>query len=399
MTYKFALAAIATTAGSLIAGGIAASPAGAAAGAHGFWRATTATNTQITSSKQPATLVRDPKGREHVVTTVADSTTTSHIVYITHRPGGDWIHNRVGAERPDGIIDVEEHLNPAGSRVFALFYQCNGIFLSAASTRRADLPHPQLVARGSGDCDDDSRYRNYAVQYAVPLGRTRIGVLVRSITQASDTTALWTGRYGSTFHPGPPIPSGHDFYPIKVARDVATGRVYVVGVGNSYNSDGSVKSRNVYVTAREPGEKTWTPLRKIAGLGDPQHGFYVEALTAYRNHVYVGLERPVVLLDNTGHRLYYVAGRGSTDWRAPRPVGHTNSLDTQLQLTVNPDTRRLHAAWSRWDKTAVSGVRHSSLGSSGWAPPRWFSHRYGTFVTDIAFKHNGHVVLGYMDEN
>jgi hypothetical protein len=99
-----------------------------------------------------------------------------------------------------------------------------------------------------------------------------------------------------------------------------------------------------------------------------------------------------------GHRLYYLSRDPHGKWSHALLIRRTNSLDEALRLTLNADTMRLHAAWTRHDTAnhKHGGIFQAVLSTNGrWAKPIRFTHYYADFPRDIEITPSGHAVITY----
>jgi hypothetical protein len=384
---------VATPAGAITGHNGGSTPAKKSAHPKGFFVSGPAG--QVTNTASTSALVRDDStGGLHVVTTVASPTTTgqAHIAYLTHFPGDKkWASRTVPGLHPTaGGIQVEAHLSTDGRRVFAVIYECDGVFVTDASVSSRRLAEPTQVS-STNTCSSPTTTTNEPpVAHAVAMDGHQIGILLPDPAQDNEP-AIWTGAPSGTFTPGPALPTADSFVPSQIERDPVTGRIVVVGQGSDGTNEG------VYVTTQRYFEDTWTGPTKIATLNSPTSDYAIEALTTYDNSTWVGLQRPVVTGQSPKHTLFVDHGKSAGGWVGVIALTHSTSQDSALRLVINPDTGHLHAAFTRVDsssKVKKSGVMEEAL-LSHWSKPKFFSHWYRDTADQIVFNTAGRAVIGY----
>lgn len=379
-------------------GGVAT--AGRKAVPHGFFESRRGHISKITSSRGSSRLVIDRAGTQHVITDVKAGTHTSHLMYLTRRPGhGGWTSHRIDGKRSDPAIEVEAHLAANRHQIFAVFYQCDAMYATEASVHARRLPAPKLVQQGDPDnCNDDNDDANVPHDFqpyerATAVGGNRLGVLGSDLTGT-----VWHVHYGTpgdaSFPAGPTLPSAHQFTPFQITTDSSTGELLVDGAG--VNDRGQEVD---YVTTAKSVTAPWSKLVPIASLHEDTKTFFLSNIVAHKGRAYVGLERPVNDLSVGGHALYFVSRDASGKWSHPNVVRRTDSLDEALVLTLNSDTMRLHAAWTRHDtasKHKNGGIYQAVLSKNGkWSKPAQFTHFFADFPRDVEITPSGHAVITY----
>lgn len=383
-------------------GAFAAGPTGAFAAPHhhsaaskhphgkGFYVADQKKTLKVTSSVSPSALVEDQDGNRHVVT-VAKSASASgnqgHIVYYT-RPSGrhtKWKAHQVPGLRPLDGIQVQDGLSADGRRVFAVFFQCNGVYAADASLKTTRLPVPTLVKSEDNCSTAQPASLDPPIGQAVALSFTHeIGILLPDPAQL-DQPAIWVGKPGDTFSPGPALPTSNGFVPEQIASDPTSSTIVAVGEG----MDGV--NRAVYVTKLQ--SNTWSNPKLVATLSSPTTDYTIEAISAYHKSTYVGLSRQAAA-SHSG--LFTVHGTKSGQWGGVIRLTHSKPSDTSLRLMTNPDTGHLHAAFTRHSPHNKAGILQQTRGDHGWNKPKYYSHSRRDVAQQITFSLAGLGVVGYL---
>jgi hypothetical protein len=349
---------------------------------------------QVTKRVLPTAFVRDGNGGEHVVTTVpstSSSTNQGHIDYLTRAPGAKkWKAHLVPGLRPlAGKVQVEEHLSTDGRRIDAIFYECDGVFITDASLSAVRLPDPtQVVAEDN--CSDPTVSSNEPpIAQAIPLEGHRIGILLPDPAQDNEA-ALFEGSTTDTFTAGVALPTVDSFSPQQITLDQRTGEIVVAGTGDDGTNEG------IYVTTELEYENHWSTPVEIATLKSPTTDYTLESLTSYGNSKYIGLYRKPT--GGVKHSLFVVHGTQSGEWVGAYPLVHTTAQDTALRLTTNVDTGHLHAAWTRFVPSSPakkSGIMQEQRTDAGWPKPVFLTHWHRDIAQGIQLTASGHPVIGY----
>jgi hypothetical protein len=394
---------IAVAAVGLGCGAFVAAPTGAFAAAHhhsaaskhlhgkGFYVADQQKTLKVTSSVAPSALVEDSDGTRHVVT-VAKAPSVGgnqgHIVYYTRQHGRHtkWKSHKVPGLRPLDGIQLQEGLSSDGRRVFAVFYQCDGVYAADASLKTTRLPVPTLVQSQNNCSTAQPANLDPPIAQAVPITFTReIGILLPDPSQLGQP-AIWTGKPGDTFSPGPALPTANGFAPVQIASDEAGSTIVAVGEGN----DGVNKA--IYVTKLVAN--TWSNPKLVATLSSPTTDYTIEGLSTFRRSIFVGLQKPSSATGRPG--LFTVHGTKSGQWGGVIRLTHSKPSDTSLRLLTNPDTGHLHAAFTRHAPNKQAGILQETRGDHGWNKPKYYSHSGRDVAQQITISLSGLGVVGYL---
>lgn len=393
------VAALGLCCGAAIAvpsGALAASNHHGAAAKHphgkGFYVADQQKTLKVTSNLEPAALVEDGIGNRHIVTfarSASASGNQGHIVYYTRVSGKHtkWKSHNVPGLRPLDGVQVQTGLSANGNRVFAVFYQCDGVYVADASLKTTRMPVPSLV-QSSDNCDSAQPANlDPPIAHAVALPFSHgIGVLLPDPAQLNQP-AVWTGKPGETFSPGPALPVSNGFVPEQIDVDPTNGVITAVGTGNDGVNEG------IYVTKLVGN--SWTSPREVASLDSPTADYTIEALSTFHRSTYVGLSRSNAT--GTAHQagLFTVHGTKSGQWGGTIRLTHSKPSDTSLRLFYNPDTGHLHAAFTRHSPHKKAGILQQTRGDHGWNKPKVYSHSGRDVAQQITISLAGLGVVGY----
>ena len=385
--------------GSIPTGAVAApsAPSAASAAAHpaGFF---VTGQGRVAVTNNQAALVRDTHGGQHVLTSIRSSTVAGdkgHILYVTRLPGKThWLTHEIPGLRPLAGLKIEEHLSYSGSRVFAVLYECDGVFVTDASRIATRLPEPSLVQAANNCSSPGSSPAASAppTADAVDLpGTAEIGVLLPDPAQAN-RPAIFSGTPGGTFTPGTAIPDTDGFTPLQMTIDEWNGRITVIGEG----TDGT--SKGIYDVSMYYYGSAWSNPVKIASLASPTSDYTVESVVAFKSAIWVGLLRPHGPTTHPTHVLYLVHGNSNGQWFGAVPLTHTTGQDTALSLVINQSTDHLHAAFTRVDPAAPakkSGIMVQARFNGKWQAPKFLTHWYHDYTDQITLTSKGTAVIGY----
>jgi hypothetical protein len=351
----------------------------------------------ITKGNTPAALVRDSNGGEHVVTSVQSKTASGdqgHLVYLTKAPGTTkWISHTIPGLRPmAGGIQVEEHLSLYRPRVFAVFYECDGVYVSDASFTAKRLPKPTLV-KSEDNCASPPPAVTGPMSDAIglPGSNDQIGVLLPDPNQSNDP-ALYVGSPGNTFTPQTPLPTVDSFVPSKVTIDPENGKITVVGQGSDGTNEG------VYVVTKPYYQNAWSSPTLIASMNLPTQDFRIESVTANNGATWVGLLKPRVTGVTQKYSLFVDHGTSTGQWIGAVHLPHSIVGDTALQLAINTDTGNLHAVFTRANtasKVKKSGLITEARVSGKWTDQKFLTHWYRDRAAQITYTAKGHAVVSY----
>jgi hypothetical protein len=352
---------------------------------------------EITKGSNASALVRDSNGGEHVVTSVVSKTASGdrgHLVYLTKAPGtSKWIKHAIPGLQPmAGGIQVEEHLSLYRPRVFAVFYECNGVYVSDASYTATRLPKPTLV-KSEDNCTSPPPAVSGPINDAIALpgGDDQIGVLLPDPNQSNDPT-LYTGSPGGTFTPQPALPTTDSFVPSMVTIDAQDGKITVVGQGSDGTNEG------VYVVTKPYYVSTWSTPTLIASMSLPTQDFTIQSVTANNGATWVGLRKPRVTGVTQKYSLFVDHGTSTGQWIGAVHLPHSILGDSALVLSINADTGNLHAAFTRavaTSKTKKSGIITEARVSGKWTDVKFLTHWYHDRTAEITYTASGHAVVGY----
>jgi hypothetical protein len=342
---------------------------------------------KVTSSSAPAAFIQDPSGNQHVVTTVKSSSASGnqgHIVYYTKRHNSkEWkAHNVPGLRPLAGGVQVQIGLSDGEGRIFAVFYQCDGVYVADASTNANRLPEPTLVQSADTCASPQPASNNPPIAHAFAVNEydSTIGILLPDPNQ-SGAPAVWTGKPGGTFTPGTALPTADSFVPVQMAGD---GSNNMIAVG--YGSDGT--NKGVYVTERRYG--SWSAPHLVASLGSPTDNYRIESVVA-DNSIDIGLQR------QTGNRgLFLVHGLRSGQWQGVIRLKHTSAKDTSLRLYINPASGHLHALFTRHGSKRTRGVMFLRHGEHGWNKPSLYTHSVHDIAQQMAVASKNKAIIGYL---
>jgi hypothetical protein len=353
----------------------------------GFYLTNGKSAQKITSSSNPAAFVQDGDGNQHVVTTVKSASgDRGHIVYYTKRSDSNkWKVRTVPGLRPlAGSVEVQIGLSDGGRRIFAVFYECDGVFVADASTTTSRLPEPTLVQSADTCASPQPATNNppIAHAFAETSYSSDLGILLPDPAQGG-ALAVWSGKPGGTFSPGPALPTADSFVPVQVTGDMYySGQMIAVG----YGSDGTTEG--VYVSKRR--FDSWSAPRRVATLGSPTDNYRIEALVSDRS-TYIGLQR------SSGKAgLFLVHGLRSGQWQGAIRIKHTSSKDTSLRLYINPATHHLHALFTRHGSKRQRGVMFIRRGEHGWQQPVLYTHSASDIAQQMAVVGKDKAVVGYL---
>jgi hypothetical protein len=396
--------------GCLAATAIAAAPIGASAAAghhthaakhrhpNGFFVGDRNGNDQkVENYGTPSALVRDANGVEHLVTTKPSKNDPAkgQIVYLTRESdkGGWKAHAIAKPMNLAGSVQVEAHLSYGGRRVFAVFYGCDGVYVTDAPIGASRLPVPTKIMPLDTCTNPPASTDNLPVAKAgslVTYGRT-IGVLLPDLA-IGGVQALYTGTPGQQqpFTAGTPLPTADGFKPEQIAIDPIYGGIVVVGEGVADNNQG------IFAVTQDRFDQNWSDPVEIASLQSATKDYAIDAVADYNHHIYVGLSKPG---RHVSHRLFLVRGQPSGQWLGTIKVPHTTGDDHNLRLLVNTATHHLHAVWTRiipnHKKSPKSGIMHEAQNANGWLKPTYVSHWYRDVPTQITITTAGHPYVGY----
>jgi hypothetical protein len=355
---------------------------------------------RVSTSNTVAAFLRDPQSGLHVVTTVRSLSAPGdqgHIVYKTRQAGTThWVTHNVPGLRPmAGGIKVELHLSSDAKHVFAVFYECDGVFAAQASLTATRLPQPTLVQAGN-TCTATGAVSaaGSPIQHAVGLPYSNEIGIVLPDPAAKDRPTVFIGQAGGTFTPSIPLPTTNSFSPQAIAFDPVTYELSVVGTG----LDGDV--RGIYVVSA-PYWDEFVSLTRIATLNSATKDYSIQSIAAAGRGLWVGLLRPGGLAANPNHRIFLDHGtglNGAGQWTGAFAVPHSTGHDSGLVLAVNPATNRPHAAFTRVynnSKTKKSGIVLTNLSAKGWSKPKFFTHWYRDSVDQIAITASGASIISY----
>jgi hypothetical protein len=364
--------------------------------AHGLYVATrTGASTKVEHYGTSSAFVRAPNGDEHVVTTKANAGNANrgHLVYLTrHASASKWNSHAIpGTRALNGGVQIEAHLSQDGRRVFAVIYECDGVFVTDATAGAARLPEPTQVVSEDQCADPTTSRSNPPVQLAGNLFSATIGILLPDPAQ-DGVDAIFSGTPTGGFTPGVAVPTTDSFQPVMAAIDPDFGNIVVVGTG----SDGV--HQGIYEVSQRRFADSWSGPTLVASMNSATTDYRVEAVQTYARHVYIGLSRPVAQGTHPAHTLFLVRGQPSGQWLGAVPLPHSNSHDRDLRLAVNTATRHVHAVWTRVvasSRSKKSGLIHTAQGKSGWLKPVQLTHWYRDVATQISLDQNGHPYVGY----
>jgi hypothetical protein len=354
---------------------------------------------QVTSGDNPAAFVRDGNGGEHVVTTKQRPAVAGDmgvVLYSTHKAGAKhWVTHAIPGLVPlAGGVRVEEHLSFSQNRLFAVFYQCNGVWVSDAKINATRLPQPTLVA-SADNCSDPTASSTAPINHAVGLPSSDDVIDVLGPDPAHTGQFIpYSGTPGGTFTPdGSTLPTTSDFTPVIMTADSWGGTLLVIGTG----SDGT--NQGVYATSRPYYSTDWSTPTRIATLDSTSTDFAIQSATLYRNVAWVGLSRPHPAGSHPKHTLYIDRGDlGTSQWTGAVPLPHSNGHDSGLVLWLNPASNHLHAAFTRVNpasRTVHSGVMAEARRNARWTTPTFLTHWYRDRVQQIAEAGTNHMLIGY----
>lgn len=354
---------------------------------------------RVTSTPNPSALVRDPNGGLHVITSVRSPSATGdrgHIVYITRQPGQKhWLSHPIPGLRPLAGIRVEEHLNFAGNRVFAVIYECDGIYAMDTTLKSSRMPEPSLM-QPLDTCDHPGGATGGSAPptaRAVPLpSGGEIGVLLPDPAQ-DNRLAIFTGSPGSTFTPDTAIPTANGFAPKQMTIDQWSGRITIIGLGTDGTNVG------IYDISRPWWEPTWTAPVRIATLNGTSNNYQIQSVVAYKSSVWVGLLKASNAGSHPRTGLYLVHGDSSGQWSGAIALPHSTSHDTALRLAINLTTNHLHAAFTRVNPVShvkKSGIMTEARFDGRWHQPKFFTHWYRDYANQLTLTTKGHAVISYV---
>jgi hypothetical protein len=403
--WRTALIAGAAATGLLVAAPVAAQAAHTSAAAkahpHGFFVTGAG---QATTSSNPSAFLRDLHGGLHVLTTVRSPSASGdrgQIVYSTKKPGAKhWVTHAVPGLRPlAGGVQVEEHLTNNGTELFAVFYECDGVFVTDAKVTTTRLPEPTL-AQATHNCSTAKSTVKagsppIAKAISVPFGNTSIGILLRDPANHNAAT-VFIGGVAGTFAPYTTLPTTDHFNPVMLSNHPASDYMTVVGTGRA----GGVLG--IYSTTDSLFDSGWTPLTLLATLDSPTRDYTIESLDTGRTSAWVGLQRPLNKHGVTKHTLYIDHGThlySSGRWTGAFPLPHSTGRDGGLVLTINVATSHPHAAFTRVNtasKAKKSGIMFEDLlGAGGWSKPKFLTHWYLDHADQMAITSTAKTIIGY----
>ncbi|HEX3824676.1 MAG TPA: hypothetical protein VHV79_09455 [Mycobacteriales bacterium] len=346
---------------------------------------------RITKAATPSAFLRDFNSTQHIVTSVASTTPgKSRVVYLTRRSkAGKWTSHAIPGLRPSaGKIQIEAHLSPDGRHVYVVFYECDGVFASAAGINAVRLPEPTQITATTNTCGrPNASNDNPPIARSMVFPYNDMGVLLPDPAQ-DNKIALWKGLPNTGFVPGAALPTTDGFTPVQITTGTS-GQVVVIGTG----MDGA--NQAIYTVMKDPYGSTWSAPVKLATLNSPTSDYTIEALTSYRYSTWVGLYRPRGSSGRT-HTLFLDHGTAS-GWLGVVPMAHTTTHDSSLRLVYNEGTGHLHAAFTRVDpasKSKKSGIMQQTLIKS-WAKPKFVTHWYRDVAAQLTFTNGGHTILSY----
>jgi hypothetical protein len=378
-------------------GGALAAPAGhavpaAASHPHGFF---VTGQGQVTVGNGSSALVRDSRGGEHVVTIKHDLSTNGRrgrVVYLTKQPGSShWVTHAIrGLRGSSGRIRVEAHLSDGGRKIFAVLYECTGVFVTETSTASVRLPPPTRVTR-LNTCTGQPTPSEPPIADAASLFGEGFNDILLPDPKQGNTPAIWSNHgTNRSYIPGPALPTTDGFVPAQITNVPHSAEVVVVG----YGSHGSTKG--IYVVTSSGFNEAWTQPTKIASLHSTTSNYTIDALTASHRATWVGLSRPVTA-SHPKHRLFVERGT-ARGWEGAFALPHSNTRDGSLRLTYNLASRHLHAAFTRVNpasKVTNSGIMTEKMHGARWTRPQFVTHWYRDYADQITFNRKGGAIIGY----
>jgi hypothetical protein len=342
---------------------------------------------KVTSITEPAALVRDSNGGEHVVTSQVSASAAGnegHIIYLTRKAGATkWTSHPIPQLVPmAGKIGVETHLSTDGTRVFAVYYRCDGVYVSDTSLTSTRMPLPTLV-QSRDTCSDPTPTGTAPIEDAVPLFNHQIGILLPDPAQSGKN---------ATFTPQPALPTTDSFVPTEMTLDASGERLVVVGDGNDGTNNG------VYLTSESVFSGVWTPPVQLATLNSATANYVIQAVASYRGSTWIGMSRPAGFVAHPSHTLFVVHLTPSGQSNGVIPLAHSTPADRALRLSYNNATGHLHAVYTRVNPNShesKSGILHQALISGHWAKPKFLTHWYHDTASQITVTAGGSPVIGY----
>jgi hypothetical protein len=351
---------------------------------------------QVESYRTDSALVRDDDGREHVVTTQASKSDPNkgHMVYLTRETDkSNWRAKPIpGIVSMNGGVQVEAHLSYNGQRIFAVFFRCDGVYVSDAAIGASRLPVPTQV-KPLDECADPPLHPSNppSALTGTVIGRD-ISILLEDQVLGNPVYSIYTGEPNGTFTAGTPLPTTDNFTPTQIAADPQYGRIVVVGTGTDGTNEG------IYETYQDRYSDAWSNLAPVASLNSATTDYKIDAVQTYARHTYIGLEKPASS-GQVAHRLFLVKGQPSGQWLGAIPLSHTTGDDRYLRLTVNTATRHLHAVWTRTTSShqgKKGGLMHEAQTNNKWSKPIYLTHDSHDVATQITLTNGYHPIVGYV---
>jgi hypothetical protein len=348
---------------------------------------------KVSASTNGSAFVRDQNGGEHLITTVANPSAPGqqgHIVYITKKASATTFRSLSvpGLHNLAGGVDIEAHLSGDGTRVFAVFYGCDGASVADASIGSTRLPTPTVVQSANNCTSGTPSPTGPPTALAVPYGSREVGVLLDDPAQ-SNKPALFVGAPGGTFKPQTALPTANSFVPEQLAYDSRNDSIVAVGTG----SDGT--NVGIYYSTQRYGSAPWSTPKELATLNSPTRNYTLESATSYNSSIWIGLLKPKSGAKHTQFDVHIGAdGQNS----GVVPLVHTTNNDTSLRLLYNSDTGHLHAVWTRVissSKAKKSGIFHEALIGGSWAKPQQLTKWYRDTAQQVTFTPGGHPFVSY----
>jgi hypothetical protein len=350
-----------------------------------------------TKGDNPTAFLRDPNGGYHVLTTVRSTSAIGdlgQIVYSTRKPHAKrWVMHKIPGLRPmAGGVHIEIHMTFSG-RIFAVFYECDGVYVSETSTTATRFPEPTLVQ----SADTCATAHSAAIAGSQPIARAvwfeaSIAILLRDPTNRNGY-AIFLGKAGGPFKAVSVLPTADHFTPKAMVEVYTNNRFTVVGTGG----DGT--HLGIYTSSSFALQSGWSAPLRIATLNSATSNFTIQAVVAAGYGVWVGLRKPKGTDANQKHTLFLDHRAGLRLWSGPFPLPHSTSHDTGLAIAINAKTNRPHVAFTRVNpssKTKKSGIMlEDLLGAAGWSKPKFFTHWYLDHADEIGINNLGGSVIGY----
>jgi hypothetical protein len=328
----------------------------------------------------------DRKGGEHVAGFVIDGG-KDRLVYLSRKSGASkWTRSATGFTIPD-TNETKLAVMPSAdrSRIDVVFTTCTGGYSTSTPIASSDLPDPAPMGP-TFPCDDpatpsDERF----MAGAVALPGNHAMVLASG--------EVLSGPVGGRFAAAAAQPRTRHHarsLPDHIVRDRQSGEIVLTAVRHGSAQQGD--KLGIATWSMSPGGQWTGPHLIKSTIG---HRYAVESLAIAHGQVTVGVAGGGSKCCGKNRlRILDRSKRGK--WGRVHPVPHTGN-GFALQLTPDPDTHRLYAAYQNWADPCPStcGIVTRYRHHGRWSTPHQQTDNGGDTPLGLQVTPNGHPVVAF----